>query len=260
MVAPNLALTARHCVSNADDSLGCDLRGTPITGGRIHEDYNAPELRFYVGAGTPDIRSAPAAVGARIIHDGASNLCAHDLAFVLLDRSLATPIMPMRLDADPARGEAVRVVGWGLIGLSPDTTPDVRQQRDVSVINVGPKQTDQFLTLTPADFSLGESICSGDSGGPVIARETGAVIGVISHGDSCFGPGEYNVMTKIAPFRTLIDASFGLAGTLPKKETLVVHVGGGGEGICRVAGDPTEGVMLFSAFFLWAMRRRRFAR
>lgn len=259
MVAPNLALTARHCVSKADENLDCNVDGTPSSGGKIDHDHQASELRFYVGPGTPGASTAPSALGARIVHDGASNLCAHDLALVLLDRPLATPIAPLRLDSDPVPGEPVRVVGWGLVTDSPETPPDVRQRRDVSVIHLGPRRNAQYFTLTPADFSLGESICSGDSGGPVLSRDSGAVIGVISHGDSCLGPGEYNVMTKIAPFRATIDAAFALAGAQPKLEQHLVSVGGGG-GICRVGGDPTDGVVLFSAFFLWAMRRRLFAR
>jgi hypothetical protein len=259
MIAPNLVLTARHCVSNADEKLNCDIAGNPTFGGEIHDDYEASDLRFYTGAGAPDASSAPAAVGARILHDGGTNLCAHDLAFVLLDRALDVPIASLRRDADPRAGERVRVVGWGLVGDSPATPPDVRQQRDVGVVNVGPKITEQFLTLTPADFSLGESICSGDSGGPVLARDTGAVVGVISHGDSCVGPGEYNVMTKLAPFRAAFDDAFAAAGARPKLEDRISLEGGG---ICGVGGDPTDtaSAVLVSAFFLWARRRPRRAK
>jgi hypothetical protein len=256
MIAPNLALTARHCVSSADEKLNCDSAGKPTFGGTIHDDYRASDLGFYAGPGTPAAGSAPSAVGARIIHDGATNLCAHDLAFVLLDRALDVPIASIRRDADPRSGERVRVVGWGLTDDSPPTPPDVRQRRDVGVVNVGPKVTEQFLTLTPADFSLGESICSGDSGGPVLARDTGAVVGVISHGDSCIGPGEYNVMTKLAPFRAAFDDAFAAAGAQPKLEDRISLEGGS---ICGMGGDPADAAsaLVVSAFFLWARRRPR---
>jgi hypothetical protein len=259
MIAPNLALTARHCVSSSDEKVNCDIAGNPTFGGKIEGDYHASDLRFYVGAATPSAGAAPSAIGAGILHDGATNLCAHDLAFVLLDRPLDVPIAGIRRDADPRSGEAVRVVGWGLIDDSPATPPDVRQRRDVGVVNVGPKVTEQFLTLTPADFSLGESICSGDSGGPVLARDTGAVVGVISHGDSCVGPGEYNVMTKLAPFRATFDAAFAAAGAQPKLEDRISLEGGS---ICGVGGAPSDAAsaVLVSAFFLWARRRPRRAK
>jgi hypothetical protein len=225
MVAPNLALTARHCVSDADETLNCRLDGTASAGGTIHSDAAPADLSFFVGPNAPARDALPSAIGARVIHDRAGNLCSHDLAFVLLDRALDTPIAPMRLAEEPVPGEAVRVIGWGLVKDDPPTPTTVRRQRDVNVKHVGPKDLpDQFLTLTATDFGLGESICLGDSGGPVLARDNGAIIGVISHGSGCFG--------------------------------------GGDGGLCAVGSDATDAAsaVLFSAFFLWARRRRLFAR
>jgi V8-like Glu-specific endopeptidase len=38
MIAPNLALTARHCVSSSDEKVNCDIAGNPTFGGKIEGD------------------------------------------------------------------------------------------------------------------------------------------------------------------------------------------------------------------------------
>src|ERR1700722_1337214 len=51
LIAPNLVLTARHCVSNiVSDALECDQNGNAVMGGQIGADYPAGDLQVYVGA------------------------------------------------------------------------------------------------------------------------------------------------------------------------------------------------------------------
>lgn len=272
VVAPNLLLTARHCVSIADDSLNCDPNGP--SGGDTGKDFVASDLAVFTGPalapfaypGSTDVTKwMPAAQGARIFHDGAGNLCGHDLALLLLDRPISAPVASLRLHRDERPGEGVTVVGWGLVNdQDAGFTPAARQRRDTAIVNVGPK-TDGELPLLATDFSLRESICEGDSGGPVFAQSTGAVIGVISHGNNgitgdtpgaaCVGPGEYNVMTKLAPFRAVFDQAFAAANAQPELEAEPDD-----EGPCHCASapsDPTNALtaVLVSALFLWARRR-----
>ncbi len=266
MVAPNLVLTARHCVSRSSEKLDCDVSGRTTIGGEIEDDFALSDLRIFTGKTWPANLDAPAALAARLFHDRADRLCAHDLALILLDHPLAVPVAALRLDGALAAGEGVRLVGWGLVNASDYDFPKARQQRDVEVVNVGPYESVQ-ITLTSTDFSLRESFCGGDSGGPVISRETGAVIGVISHGSngdetpgppglSCVGPGEYNVGTKLAPFRAVIDKAFAAAGAQPSLEVREED-----DGICNCrAGrsDPSDVLtaVVITASFLLARRQR----
>ncbi|MBX3193106.1 MAG: trypsin-like serine protease, partial [Labilithrix sp.] len=100
--------------------------------------------------------------------------------------------------------------------------PDVRQQRSgVKVEEVGPADR-----LGPAEFKLGESGCSGDSGGPAFA-ESGAVLGVLSRGGNGSGakPGDFNactdaenVFSSAAAHRDLILGAYERAGQAPWNE------------------------------------------
>ncbi|MFO0738673.1 MAG: trypsin-like serine protease [Labilithrix sp.] len=281
MVAPNLALTARHCVSNADLTAACDVSGRTLSGGEIGADFEPASLNVFTGPARPPgvlppdaIRAdqwSPAARGVTIFHDRSDRLCAHDLALLLLDRPLSTPIASLRLDGDAKAGEGATVIGWGIVNdRATGYEPPGRQTRDVEVFNVGPQQTQQ-LVLTAAELSLrGESICEGDSGGPVMARDSGAVIGVVSRGDnqlggpglpkgaSCVGPGEYNVATKLSPFRAVFDRAFAAAGAQPRPE--VRADGEGGICDCRVGGDPTDTLSAVLVSLFWLLRVRRTAR
>ncbi len=221
LVAPNLVLTARHCVSKTDPGLECAPDGRPISGGRVHEDHAPEDLVVYVGARANTLVAR--ARGADIVHDGAQNLCNHDIAFVLLDRPITgIPIAPLRLTETTHVGELVTAVGWGLTGRG--VLPKARMQRhDVSIVDVGPSRQ-----TPPADFLVGEAICSGDSGGPALSAK-GAIVGVVSSGGNghfdpshpasgCRGRGTTNVYTRVAAFPALVRRAFTDAHATPRRE------------------------------------------
>lgn len=228
LIAPNLVLTARHCVADTDQAAACDADGSPLAGGAIRANHRADTLYVFKGKDRPSFHTGDVhwdGQGAKILDDGGKNLCNHDIALVVLKAPVAdAPILPIRLDSDVQKGETFTAVGWGVT----DTTmePDVRQQRaNIKVESVGPD--DSALTpVAPNEFQVGESICSGDSGGPAIAKATGAVIGVVSRGGNgaqqpsqsdpsanCIGA--ENLYTKLLPFKELIMKGFELANAEP---------------------------------------------
>ena len=221
LLAPRLVLTARHCVAVTDESAACDANGNPTFGGEIQGDHMATKLYAFSGRKRPDflLGLEKGARGAEILDDASKTLCNHDIALVLLDRPLAGgKTAPVRLDDGPRMGESVLVVGWGVTDKS--SNPPTRQQRGgVKVLTVGPAEA-----LGPAEFSLGESGCAGDSGGPAFAEETGAVLGVLSRGGNggAAMPGDAqgclnaeNVFTSAAKYKDLLLSAYAKAGQEP---------------------------------------------
>jgi Trypsin len=203
LVRKNLVLTARHCVADTDRQVSCAADGSVLNGARVHADA-APSAVHVLGGGQRGaLRSL--ARGARLIHDGASHLCGHDLAFVLLDRPVTgLPLAPMRLGST-SPGERLTAVGWGLDGAG--ALPAQRQQRAaMEVLDVGPS------LLSPARTLLtGEGTCHGDSGGPLL-DEAGAVVAVASYGGHtdaqpgagpCDGADMINVFSRVGGFPRL---------------------------------------------------------
>jgi hypothetical protein len=221
LVAPNLVLTARHCVAETDPDIACAPDGSAQQGGAIQRDVEPESILVY--AGLRQNALAPRALGARLVHEAVSNLCNHDIAFVVLDRALDDlPVASLRTRDNTTSGELVTSVGWGITKRG--ELPKVRLQRpNVRILDVGPSSE------TPSnEFVVGESICSGDSGGPALS-ERGAVVGVVSSGGNgmfdplhpelgCVGPQTRNTYTRLAPFERLIEQAFAAAGATPTVE------------------------------------------
>ncbi len=197
LIAPNLVLTARHCVSKtAAEYFSCDDKGVGSPGGNTTGDHTASNI--YVITGTkrpydPTAKGAAAARGAKIFHDGATNICNHDLALVLLDAAIPNAkIAPVRLDSPAVSDETFTAVGWGVTTQTPE--PSIRQQRaGVPVKLVGPAtDRSQGIAVPSSEFMVGESICQGDSGGPALSDQTGAILGVVSRGGNGGQPNSGN--------------------------------------------------------------------
>jgi secreted trypsin-like serine protease len=79
-------------------------------------------------------------------------------------------------------------------------------------------------SLSSSEFLLGESICAGDSGGPVFAG-TGAVVGVAARGGngisesnpaaSCTGDAALNTYSLPSAFKSVILEAFAATGETP---------------------------------------------
>jgi Trypsin len=237
LLSPNVILTARHCVSETDQGATCSDKGVPINGGVVGPTLKPGNLWVFKGVNQPDQTRGiptPDGIGAKIIDDGSRTLCNRDLALVITKDPIANAkIAPVRLNGPPKRGEMLTAVGWGLTQAG--DTPTQRQQREnVPVLRVGPLALQRIdantsLGLGDAEFMVGESICSGDSGGPVFAPG-GAVVGVVSRGGNgkqpsqqqpqaaCIGAQTINFYTHPAGRKDLIMKAFAEAGGAPWEE------------------------------------------
>ncbi|MES1188245.1 MAG: trypsin-like serine protease [Myxococcales bacterium] len=246
LVGPNLILTARHCVAYlSDGQFSCTVRGEPVDnptgGGRLGLHLPAESLEIY-GRETP--RKTILAHGQQIISTLSPTICNNDLAFVVLDTSLELPLVPMRLGRPAQAHEAAVLVGYGLDGEQEllDYRTQLRaQKRDLEIEAVGPDSVADGVTTVPPRAVIldGPSGCVGDSGGPLLAQETGAILGVYSlqQGDSCTAPDVRHRMTHVPPFQALIDEAFTAAGCEPLPED---EVGSGSAGAPPSAGGATE--------------------
>jgi MYXO-CTERM domain-containing protein len=247
VVAPNLVLTARHCVTGTTgESFTCDDSGNGSDGGTLGADYDPATVFVYAGLEAPGPLTTPSAHGLRFFHDTATNVCNHDLALIELSQTLSTPLAPLDLDTKLSAGGTITAIGWGVV--ADGGSPSVRQQLGaVPIVTVGPSDDDMGYEVPPSEFAVGVSICEGDSGGPALDTR-GAVVGVVSSGGNdvttmssnaaatCVGPTTVNLYTETAAFRDVILGAFTAVGAIP----VLVAVPMGEP--CSSAGECTSGL------------------
>ncbi len=221
LLAPNLVLTARHCVSaNSDGFFKCGADGEVAsgTGGVAGADFAVGESYVFTGRSlSADFGLHKAAArGERFVHSGEASLCKGDVALIVLDRAIEDAVLA---DFDATDGvhvdDVVHVVGWGMTASV--VHPSTRMQRDVTVEGVGPSDLVTVGGLLGAgDFMTGPGLCTGDSGAPAFDA-AGRIVGTFSRGDSGSNergctPGNQNFFRATAAFVPLICEGFEAAG------------------------------------------------
>lgn len=191
LISPRIVLTARHCVSRTVEQVSC-----PASGTQVLKDRDPKTLSVLLG---DDASSAYAvAKGEAIVAPSGVTLCDADIALVILDTPIKT-VKPLPIRATgAARGDRVRAVGYGR-NSDDDATAGVKLVREHV----------RVLSVTPAEFTVGEATCQGDSGGPALDETTGEIVGVVSRGGpSCEGNDVHNIYTRVDAFSWLVDEAF----------------------------------------------------
>ncbi len=203
LVAPNLVLTARHCVSRSLTATpACDTRGASHNGDHLGPDEDPANIAVYVGTHVDLSVDSPKAYASKTIHPRTRVLCDSDVAFLVLDRPLdGVQALSMRLDAPVQEGDLIVPVGFGG-GFVGDI--GTRVPRDATqVLAVGPGHNSSTgAVLGPREFEVDEATCRGDSGGPALDAHSGEIVGVVSRGRSCFADGNH-VYTRIDAYASL---------------------------------------------------------
>lgn len=209
MIAPNLVLTARHCVSNMNENSEC---------GTFTSNMNPTSFTIALG---PNAGTGSVARGTKLFTEtgtGTNSGCSHDIALIQLDKAVpGAKIAKVRLYA-LAVGEAARTVGYGESGNG-NLTPGRYAKAGIKVDMVGPgnftyktKQNRSIpVDVPPGEIVTGESTCFGDSGGPLFDGADN-VIGVTSRGvdDSCID--RPSIYSDTASHATLIKNAATSAG------------------------------------------------
>ncbi len=274
LVAPNLVITALHCVTeNVLETFGCNNDGTledeNRADGALGRLVEPSVVEIYSGLLIDGIvGKEPVAVGARLLGTGSNQICRNDLALIVLDRDLDLPISTIRLNSTVRWGDMVRVVGYGLTGLEDDSGRHTRS--GVRIVDVGPLTDGGELgTAAPRTFVTNEGACHGDSGGPAFDEETGALVGVysLSAGETCESVGIRNVYTHLNPFSSFVLDAFEEAGHEPLLEddgtVEEPPAAAADEGGCSIeparsaSGMASGGLALLAAALVASARRRR---
>lgn len=188
LIAPNLVLTARHCVTEIDFSpdasdIVCgetefnQTRGPSTLG--VSPNTNRPS--------SPEDPSYIRGVSLHVVPGGEDDLCGHDMALIVLEDTFspdeATPLVP-RIDERARNSEVFSAAGFGLTGASPASSSGVRMRTDERSV-ICTRQSCAAYQMPVSEhsewMSQDANICQGDSGGPALDQQ-GRVIGIASRG------------------------------------------------------------------------------
>ncbi len=193
LIAPNVVLTARHCVSSTStgslvqcgESTFSDVglaASFLVTSAQAVDPANAGEFGVAEVVGLAGIAGIPGAVA------NDKPFCGNDIAMLILDEnvpaSVAVPYLP-RLDDDPVvAGVDYYAVGYGATNGAGDGAGRRRRRDELAVTCVDQTECTaaELLGVVDGEWAGNGGVCQGDSGGPALDLDN-RVIGVTSRGD-----------------------------------------------------------------------------
>ena len=205
LVAPNVVLTARHCVSEIGGS-GCTAMAT--------HDYAASELQVWPQTVTPTSGTAFLSVAEVVLPPSDGTLCGNDVALLRLTAPIdnAMTLAP-RLDGPPVEGEPLTVVGYGQTAGNPTSAGVRRESSDAHVDTVGATSAGGVQRTTDDEWVIDQGPCFGDSGSPALGGD-GLVVGVMSRGsgNTCLAMVYERIDTRAAWLRDATIAATAAGG------------------------------------------------
>ena len=178
LIAPNVVLTAQHCVAPTSTGGGVQC-GSPYFGAA----YKANE--FYVTTRTSFTQNESDyhPVSEVILPPGGSSFCGNDQAILVLAAPIeageAVPAVP-RVDVSLAPDEEYYAVGYGAQYDSDNAPSGTRQRRDGLFTQCVGAGCDSY-GIADSEFLGDTGVCQGDSGGPAFDLQH-RVTGVASRG------------------------------------------------------------------------------
>lgn len=188
LIAPNLVLTARHCIANdtGGDAIDCavakflaPMRASDVF---VTTDAAMSQSSTYIGVKSIEVPAA-------------TPFCGNDIALLILDQLVpastatpATPVVQFSMTDHTKVGTTLVATGYGNTGPTRDDAGRRRMRKSVSVQCIpGDPQIDcqPDEMESPREFITQGWVCEGDSGGgaydePSFDQGTPYVMGVLS--------------------------------------------------------------------------------
>jgi hypothetical protein len=210
LVASDIVITARHCVSTLGVAVEC-----PAETLEVPSPLPAQSIRVLMGE---DVSSAvERARGRGLVVPPTGELCGADIALVLLDRPIEDVQALAVRPTGAATGDHLRSVGFGRAsGGGPLVRRLVRDHVPV-------------LGTTSGELLVAEAPCDEDCGGPALDEASGQIVGVASRSVAS-GRGARNAYTRADTFLELIQMA--LAGS--------TSIAASGTGLQRAKKGPPD--------------------
>lgn len=204
LIAPNLVLTARHCIAADDGGSFIDCAKDRF------ESPRAPATFRVTSATTADFDTAEYAV-TKILVPSDSLFCGNDIALLVLDQNATGIVADPMLDLPDL--DAVTAIGFGTTAPGANDDGKRRKLADVAVACVpGIPARDCDLSsyeMAKTELAGGAGLCEGDSGSGAyvpasIASGKPVVVGVLSRGtddgETCLD----SIYTRTDAFKKLL--------------------------------------------------------
>lgn len=189
LIAPNVVLTAQHCIASLHNDVNGGVDCTRTTFG---PSYPASSVFISTLVSLDQNPNSYSGVREVVVPPGSNGVCGNDVALLILDAPVgvhrAVPLTP-RVDEqlvaatpwNPASGEEYSAVGYGNTSESGGGSGLRRRRDNLRVTCVG--QDCPYYGVTNTEWIGDQGICQGDSGGPAIDLHD-RVTGVVSRGGS----------------------------------------------------------------------------
>lgn len=208
LIAPNLVMSARHCVAQSPSQIDCNLPSK--FGGQVAATGNFWITTYYkMFQGTTGWHQAK-----QIVQTPGVNVCGNDMSLIILKDNVpageATPVTPVvqYKMTDKRYSSTVTAIGFGItgVGKSDSGTRRILQNINLACIPGGFPDCGNLTgaQLTANEFVSGDSTCEGDSGSSAYEQKNftkGVPVsfGVLSRGGA-------SGSTCVSPIYTRTDA------------------------------------------------------
>ena len=177
LIAPNLVLTAQHCIAQLSSSyINCSTS-------RFGAKNAASNIFITTTTSLTNNSNDYYGVSEVVVPSGSTSVCGNDIALLILNRnvsaSIATPITP-RLDEPVRRLERYTAVGYGHTGQGSGS--GTRRSIGDRIIQCGGINPCPSYAATIQEMvSYDSNTCQGDSGGAALDQQ-GRLLATLSRG------------------------------------------------------------------------------
>ena len=212
LIAPNLVLTARHCVTEMAGNDDCQHFTTDNDPATIGIALGVDASAF----DTPTI----VAHGTKLYVETNPSGCSYDIALIKLDQDIPNAAIAKVRFTQATTADVGTAIGYGDGDDKGNMTNGRYQRGGIAVTAIGPDTTATYTTakgktlnvdVSPGELMTGESTCFGDSGGPLLDA-AGLIIGVTSRGVDDFCVDRPTIWSDVFSHLTLIEAAATDAG------------------------------------------------